>query len=107
MLYQCQKFILHFTFAVRVYRTGCPTINTQRLQWYKLEAFAAGTNTSIGAFVEPIQSRRLETYSCHDESVSSILLSLQQASMWSTHGVYTCVFISCGTHLYYFADNCI
>jgi hypothetical protein len=56
------------SFSVKVYRSRCPTINTQGLQWYKLEAFAAGTNTSIGKFVEPVQSRRLETYSCHDES---------------------------------------
>ena len=66
--------VLHYSSAVKVYRSRCPTINTQGLQWYKLEAFAAGTNTSIGKFVEPVQSRRLETYSCHDESVSSIIL---------------------------------
>lgn len=56
------------SFSLRVYRNGCPTLDTQGLQWYKLEAFAAGTNTSLGNFIEPAHSQRLETYSCRNDS---------------------------------------
>lgn len=56
---------------MKVHRTECPNQHSPNLNWYMLEAFAAGTNTSSGIFIEPVHSRRLETYSCCGDSVSN------------------------------------
>lgn len=93
--------MLHFFSAVRVYRNGCPTLDTQGLQWYKLEAFAAGTNTSLGNFIEPAHSQRLETYSCRNDSVSATFLLLHRCLMQYYHTsltLQTIIFNTCEPH---------
>ena len=74
-------------FAVNLHRNECPRPDMQNLMWYRLEAFLGGINMSIGRFIEPIESRRLETYACQDYSVSflTILYNWAQNYSFSLH----------------------